>query len=79
MGRLRERTQYLKIKRKSYRLLKDFVRVLLREFNSVRLKKEKNRDEKEFKISGEVFSKTFFIYLSVSGSTISSSFNLKIF
>jgi hypothetical protein len=60
----------LGIKKKSYRLLKGFVRVLLGESNNAKLRKEKDRDEKEFKIS--------------AGSTRASDnilfiFNLKIF
>jgi hypothetical protein len=70
MRRLRERTQYLKIEREFYRLLRDFVKVLLGEPNSVKLKKEKNRDEKRFRISAG-FIGVFDNILSI--------FNLKMF
>jgi hypothetical protein len=51
MGKLRERIQYLKIEKKSHRLSKDSVRVLSEEPNNAKLRKEKDRDEKRFKIS----------------------------
>jgi hypothetical protein len=70
MRRLRERIQYLKIKKKSYRLLKGFAGILPGKSNNVKLKKEKNRDEKGFKISVN------FIKASDNISFIS---NLKIF
>jgi hypothetical protein len=65
MGRLRERTQYLGIKRKSYRLLKGSVRVLSEKPNNAGLRKEKDRDEKGFKISAD-FIGTFNNNLSIS-------------
>jgi DNA-binding SARP family transcriptional activator len=64
--RLRERIQYLKIKRKSYRLLKDFARILSGKPNNVELKKEKDRDEKRFRIFAD------FIKISDNISFISS-------
>jgi hypothetical protein len=68
MRRLRERTQYLRIKRKSYRLLKDFAGILSEEPKSAKLKKKKNRGEKGFKISADftgVFDNILLIFLII--------------
>jgi hypothetical protein len=70
MKRLRERTQYLEIKKKSYRLLKGFIKVLLKKPNGAKSKKEKDRDKKGFKI---------FANFTGAFDNILFIFNLKIF
>jgi hypothetical protein len=70
MRRLRERTQYLRIKKKSHRLLKSSIKVLLKEPNNVKLRKKENRGEKGFKISAG--------FTGVSDNIL-FIFNLKIF
>jgi hypothetical protein len=70
MRRLRERTQYLKIKKKSYRLPKGSAGILSGKFNNVKSKKKENRGEKGFKISAG--------FTRVSDNIL-SIFNLKIF
>jgi hypothetical protein len=70
MGRLRERTQYLKIKKYFYRLLRSSAGILPEKFNSAKLKKKKNRDEKGFR--------TFANFTGVFDN-ISFTFSLKMF